>query len=371
MHGAGIELDITRNRPDPASDGGGDIPTASEKMGWLRQAWIMYRLRWKRRRLLLRALRKRRQLTPVVDRTARIRPGDILAVSTVRNEAVRLPFFLDHHRKLGVAHFLVVDNDSDDGTRDYLAAQEDVSLWRTDASYRLSRFGLDWMTWLQMRHAHGHWCLMLDADEILIYPHYDTRPLPALTDWLEQSGRESFGAMMLDLYPKGPLGAHAYAPGTDPFKTLCWFDRGNYMIRKQERNRNLWIQGGVRARVFFGDNPRRAPTMNKVPLVKWNRRYVYINSAHAALPRRLNEVYDDQGGEETSGLLLHTKFLHVIVEKSAEEKRRREHFANSALFDAYYDALSKSPDLWCECSTRLTSWRQLEALGLMSRGNWI
>lgn len=340
-------------------------------MGWLAEASTKYRLRWKRRRLLFRALRKRRQLSPVIDRTAQIAPGAILAASTVRNEAVRLPYFLEHHRKLGVQHFLFVDNASDDGTREYLAQQPDVSLWSTPESYRLSRFGLDWLTWLMIRHAHGHWCLTLDADEILIYPHHDTRPLPALIEWLERTGRSSFGTMMLDMYPKGPVKAQEYRAGEDPFEALCWFDAGNYMIQKQPAHQNLWIQGGVRARCFFAEEPRRAPTMGKVPLVKWNRRYVYINSTHALLPRDLNRVYDEGGGEETSGLLLHTKFLHTIVDKSAEEKERGEHFANSALYESYYDALVENPDLWCEASTRLKSWRQLEAMGLMSRGNWI
>lgn len=340
-------------------------------MGWLAEASIIYRLRWKRRRLLIRALRKRRQLSPVIDRTAQIAPGDILGASTVRNEIVRLPYFLDHHRKLGVAHFLFVDNGSNDGTREFLARQADVSLWSTPKSYRLSRFGLDWLTWLQIKHAHGHWCLTLDADEILIYPHHDTRPLPALVDWLERTGRRSFGTLMLDMYPKGPVQAQEYRPGEDPFTTLCWFDSGNYVIQKQPVLQNLWIQGGARARAFFADNPRRAPTMGKVPLVKWHWRYVYVNSAHALLPRWLNRVYDEDGGEETSGIILHTKFLHTIVEKSAEEKGRREHFANSDLYDAYYDALLTNPELWCERSTKLISWRQLEAMGLMSRGNWV
>ena len=111
--------------------------------------------------------------------------------------------------------------------------------------------------------------------------------------------------------------------------------------------------------------------MNKVPLIKWHWRYVYVNSTHAALPRHLNRVYDEDGGEETSGILLHTKFLPVVVARSAEEKERREHFANSRLYEAYYDALAMGPDLWCEASHRLTGWRQLEAMGLMSRGNWI
>ena len=330
-----------------------------------------YRLRWIRRRLLWRALRKRRQLQAVKDRTAQIAPEDILLVSTMRNEITRLPHFLAHHRKLGVGHFLIVDNGSTDGTREYLAQQPDVSLWSTGHSYRLSRFGVDWLTWLQIRYAHGHWCLTLDADELFVYPYHDTRPLPALVNWLEQSGTKSFGALMLDMYPKGPLRDQSYKPGDDPIKTLNWFDGGNYMIQRQPKLGNLWIQGGVRARRFFADSPRRAPTMSKTPFVKWNRRYAYVSSTHSLLPSRLNHVYDDQGGEKMSGVLLHTKFLPIVIEKSTEEKQRGEHFANSALYDGYYEALADNPDLWCETSTKLINWRQLEAMGLMSKGNWV
>jgi hypothetical protein len=332
---------------------------------------MAYRLRWKRRRLLWRSFRKRRQLSVLADRTGAIRPGAILAFSTMRNEVIRLPHFLDHYRKLGVDHFLIVDNDSTDGTQDYLAAQGDVSLWRTGGSYRLSRFGVDWLTWLQMRHGDGHWCLTVDADELLIYPHHDTRPLRALTGWLDRGGRQSFGALMLDMYPKGRLSAQRYSAGDDPCGTLQWFDAGNYMIQKQNRLENLWIQGGPRARLFFSETPRRAPTMGKVPLVRWSRRYAYVSSTHSILPRHLNHVHDAAGGELTSGILLHTKFLPMITGRSAEEKNRREHFANSRLYDAYYDSLTGDPDLWCDRSTRYRGWRHLEALGLMSRGGWL
>ncbi len=339
-------------------------------MTWAAEAWLAYRLRWKRRRLLFRALRKRRQLDPVRDLTSLIKPDDILVFSTVRNEALRLPFFLAHYRALGVGHFLIVDNDSDDGTQEYLAAQPDVSVWHSGHSYKLSRFGVDWLTWLQIRFGHGHWCLTVDADEILIYPHHDTRPMQALTEWLDAHGRQSFGTMMLDMYPKGKLDAERYQAGADPFERLCWFDGGNYVMQKKRDLHNLWIQGGVRARKFFAERPERAPTLGKTPLVKWNRRFAYVSSAHSILPRRLNLVYDDQGGERLSGILLHTKFLDVVVARSAEEKHRAEHFANSALYDDYYDSLQTAPDLWCEQSHRLTGWRQLEAMGLMSRGNW-
>ncbi len=340
-------------------------------MGLAADLWQAYRLRLQRRRLLYRALRKRRQLRAVSVRTNAIKPAHILAAMTVRDEAVRLPHFLDHYRALGVDHFLIVDNGSTDGSAEFLAKQPDVSLWSTDASYKAARFGVDWLTWLQIRFAHGHWCLTLDADEILIYPYHDTRPLPALTAWLDAQGHRAFPAMMLDMYPKGPIDAEPYEQGADPFRILEWFDSGNYVIQIQDPKRNLWIQGGPRARCFFADNPRLAPTLNKTPLVKWNRRFVYVNSTHSLLPRGLNETYDFGSGEGPSGVLLHTKFLNTVVERSRIEKDRQEHFARSQDYAGYYDQVAAAPTLWCADSSRLVGWRQLESMGLMSRGGWL
>ena len=337
----------------------------------LSSAGRAYAMRIRRRRHLWRAFRSRHVLETVKDRSRAIKADDILCFMTVRNETLRLPHFLDHHRKLGVGHFLIVDNDSTDGTRDYLAAQPDVSLWSTKASYKLSRFGLDWVTWLQMRHGHRHWCLTLDADELLIYPYWQTRNLPALTGWLADQGLPAMGAMMLDMYPEGPLSQAQMAAGDDPLTVLRWFDPGNYGVQVQDQMGNLWIQGGPRARLFFGDEPRRAPTLNKIPLVFWDRRFAYVNSTHAMLPPRMNAVFARDGGERISGLLLHTKFLPEIIAKSAEEKDRQQHFANSALYDRYYDAVITDPVLHSPASEELTSWRRLEALGLMSRGGWV
>jgi len=329
-----------------------------------------YRLRLRRKRWLYRAIHKRRELTSVADRTARIAPRDILLFSTLRNEAVRLPYFLQYYRQEGINHFLFVDNDSDDGGREYLAEQPDVSLWTTKASYRKSRFGVDWLNWLQMRYAHEHWALVVDVDEFFVYPFCDTRPIRGLTDWLDNTGIRSFSAMLLDMYPKGPLTAQPYQPGQDPFEIAAWFDSGNYMIQHNPAYGNLWIQGGPRARVFFADDPARAPALNKIPLVKWNRRYCYASSTHALLPRGLNLVYDNQGGEKASGCLLHAKFLDTFPAKAREESQRREHYRQAQEYHAYAQGDEEGPDLWCRWSEKYINWRQLEILGLMSKGNW-
>ena len=329
-----------------------------------------YRLRLERKRWRIRAFRKRREIKPVVSRVSLISPDDILLFCTLRNERVRLPYFLRYYRDLGVDHFLFVDNDSDDGSREYLLRQPDVSVWGSPHSYKRSRFGVDWLTWLLGKYGHGHWTISVDADEFFVYPFCDTRPLRALTDWLDASSIKAFGAMLLDMYPKGPINEQPYQEGQDPFEIAAWFDSGNYMISRNKLYGNLWIQGGPRARTFFTDKPERAPALNKIPLVKWHRDYTYVSSTHMLLPRGLNQVYDEWGGEKASGCLLHAKFLDTFTAKAQEEMERRQHYADSHEYKSYKAGLNAHPDMWCKWSERYINWRQLEILGLMSKGNW-
>ena len=117
-------------------------------------------------------------------------------------------------------------------------------------------------------------------------------------------------------------------------------------------------------------DPGRAPALNKIPLVRWNRRYAYVSSTHMLLPRGLNNVYDEAGGEKACGCLLHAKFLDSFVAKAAEEVERREHFARGREYEAYRERDVSDAGFWTACSERYVSWRQLELLGLMSKGNW-
>jgi hypothetical protein len=327
-----------------------------------------YGLRLERKRLLLRALRKRRELKPVAVRAGQIGEGAVVLVATLWNERARMPWFLRHYRTLGVDHFLFADNCSDDGTAEYLAGQPDCSVWRAEGSYRRARFGMDWANWLLGRYARGHWALTVDADELLIYPHSDTRPLQALTEWLDRSGARSFSAMQLDLYPQGPVEAAACAEDCDPVALAPWFDAANYTLSRNPKYGNLWIQGGPRARAFFADAPAHAPALNKIPLVKWHRSYAYVRSTHMLLPRGLNLTYDTRAGEKTCGCLLHTKFLDDLPRKAAAEMVRRQHFAGSREYRAYHEG--RGGGLWTVASERFRDWRQLEDLGLISQGNW-
>lgn len=321
-------------------------------------------MHWKRRRYLWRAFQSRKQLTSLTLKNSK-RPSGPLLFATLRNEVQRLPYVLDYYRKLGVTHFFFVDNASTDHSAELIKSEPDCSLWQTSHSYKASRFGMDWLNFLLNRHGAGHWCLTVDIDELFAFPGKPQPNLANLTSWLDQRGETAFGALMLDLYPQGPVGDAPYEGG-DPIKTLNWFDPGPYRAQRQVLLQNLWVQGGVRERVFFNDTPRKSPTLNKIPLVKWRRGYAYVNSTHSMLPRHMNRAYIDMSGRlRPSGVLAHTKFLNSIVEKSAEEKHRRQHFTNSAGFDAYYNAIIDNPVLWYDGSLKYQGPDQLVRLGLI------
>lgn len=297
-------------------------------------------MRIERKRRRVRALRKRRELTCVIERTKQIDPSDILVFSTLWNEKARLPYFLDYYRKLGVNHFFFVDNDSTDGGREYLQDQPDTSVWTTTASYKRSKFGVDWLNGLKAKYADGHWVLVVDVDELLVYPFCDTRPLRALTDWLDAASIKSFGTMLLGMYPKGKIQHARIREGKDPVKTASFFDASNYFIEKNKKYGNLWIQGGPRQRSFFRDKLQFAPALNKTPLVKWSKGYVYVSSTHTLLPRGLNLVYDEWGGQKPCGVLLHTKFMNTFSEKAEEKMKRKQHYAASREYRTYLKQLN-------------------------------
>jgi hypothetical protein len=323
----------------------------------------------RRQRLLWWNRKARHEIRPCRDRTSQIGPASILGFMTLRNEMSRLPHFFDHHRKLGVDHFLVVENNSDDGSREWLENQPDVSLWTTDASYKASRFGMNWLGWLHMRYGHGHWCLTLDADEIFVYPDHQKADLRVLTGWLGSRGIRMMGAMMLDLYPRGPLSTAVLSPGKTPLDVLDWFDAEGYSREYKPRYRLISLRGGPRKRMFFADEPELAPHLHKTPLIFWKRRFSYASSTHHALPAFLNAGFFENHPAPT-GLLLHTKFLSEVIDKSAEETTRKQHFTHSENYLEYYEQVMADPVLWYEGSVPLRPDTDFVALGLMRRNEW-
>ena len=151
--------------------------------------------------------------------------SEVIGCIVVRNEATRLPRLLEHHRRLGVEQFFVIDNGSTDGTLPYLLAQDDVRVWSSDLPFREAKYGAAWFDAVLREYATSHWVVIIDADELLWYPDCETVTLSDLCAGLDADGHRALGAVLLDMYSDRPLADTMLTADVDPL-TLCpYFDR--------------------------------------------------------------------------------------------------------------------------------------------------
>jgi hypothetical protein len=283
-------------------------------------------------------------------------PNEIILFSCVRNEILRLPYFLAYHRALGISRFIFVDNESEDGTQDFLLGENDVHLFVTSESYAQNNYGVAWLTNLLNEHGTSHWTLTLDADELLIYPYCEQIGLREFTTFLDVSKYDALATFMLDMYSCKPIAITNYASG-EPFRNVCnYFDSVNY-VRDAT---GIPIRGGVRHRLFWEGRERAKPSpfLKKIPLVRWRSGLHYKLSTHIISDVRLSPV---------TGALQHFKFFSDFYELSKRESERKEHWDGGAQYAAYWDTLKQNPDLsgFYENSVRYESSKQLVQLGLV------
>ncbi|MGE3623448.1 MAG: glycosyltransferase family 2 protein, partial [Bdellovibrionales bacterium] len=112
------------------------------------------------------------------------------AIFVTRNEAQRLPWLLRYYRGLGVDRFFVVDNGSTDGSVDFLLRQKDCHVFVTHDSYTESGFGHSWQQIVLDMYGEDNWWLIVDADEVFVYPDSETVPLPQFTHYLDSLGAQ-------------------------------------------------------------------------------------------------------------------------------------------------------------------------------------
>jgi hypothetical protein len=295
--------------------------------------------------------------------------NEVRLFAVMRDEMLRLPFFLAYYRKLGVSRFFVIDNGSRDGLGEYLLEQPDCHLFFTSGSYAKSRAGVHWLNSLLDLYGESHWIILADADELLVYPGYEDADLPRFCGWLTQSGHQALYALLLDMYSALPIREVNYQQGDD-FHTACPYHDGSYlMVRRYGLPAFPPFEhiGGPRLRLCFNEQNtsavwprlkvklaqrtlssaqragflkgRPAPTVAtqafKVPLVKWTKGNAFINS------HRLNSVKL----APVTGALLHFKYFQDFRKRIDDALGHGEHYAGSAEYRRYAELLKEDPDL--------------------------
>lgn len=294
------------------------------------------------------------------ERDISIGEDEIVVVSCMRNEAARLPFFLDYYRRLGVSRFLLIDNHSTDGTEELLRGQDDVEYFRTSASYRGSSAGRLWMQELADTYAIDRWVLTVDVDELLVFPGIEKIGLASLCAYMDSRRQRGLFTVMLDMYSAKPLAETTYTPGTDFLETCPYFETDTYCLAPNDLPPFLGIYGGPRGRLFGSQDPADfGPMMKKIPLIRWRRGFSYIYSTHSHRFVPLSDV---------TGTLLHFKFFasfETVAARDAERGDRRQ----LTHYSAYQSRVGPDLCFHGSHSRRYRSASDLVRLGIMCSSN--
>jgi hypothetical protein len=310
-------------------------------------------------------------LTRIDRQPSRRGRGSVDAYMVVRNEADRLPYLLEYHRRLGVDRFFICDNNSEDHTMDFLLSQGDCVVYHTAESFGEAGCGMNWINAMVERHGEGNWCLFIDADELFVYPHSEQIPIRQFCDLLERSGHEGVFAIMVDMYAPGTVADAIYKPGTSFVDTCPCFDT-EYRVRTKaglpfsKRFLNVEAVGGPRLRVFYPRYHRTGiwpmavaramrnlrlhplgkaiglqrtnigslpPDITKVPLMRARPGRKWVTN-HRTDPLPLSPI---------TGALLHFKLFSNFDERARHEVSRGEHWDSGVEYRRYVERLSKHP----------------------------
>lgn len=284
------------------------------------------------------------------------KPGEVWMMVVCRNEALRLPFMLDYHFRLGVSRVLLIDNVSTDGTLDLVRDDPRIHVFSSAETYRGPLY---WQEPLLRRYARGRWCLVLDADELFSYPDMDSRSLPDLVRGLDAEGAQALHAVFVEMFPRSPISAVRYVRGGNLLDAAPYFDPPGCYSKKAYRKvfsgpgSDFIYMGGTRARVFGGEFG-----CSKVPLFRY--------APGMFLRRGLHTL---EGGllSAHQAAVLHFKYLQDFHAKVVREASRDVYWNGSAEYKAYSALLEKDPDftLWHPGALRYESWHSLADAGLV------
>lgn len=141
-----------------------------------------------------------------------IRVGLLTLYSVIKNEIFFLPAFLKHYRGLGVNQFLFLDDNSDDGSLEFLLAQEDCIILKADYHFGdvvdesisgikgNKRAGILYKSIIPAKFLDGEYCIYVDADEFLLLPP-DLDDIPDLIKAISEHGIMSVAASQVEMYP--------------------------------------------------------------------------------------------------------------------------------------------------------------------------
>lgn len=249
----------------------------------------------------------------------------VLAICVVRNGALHVESFLQHHFSLGVRHVVLLDNGSTDGTAEIAGRHENVTVLASDLPYQ--RYENVMKRYLARRFSQGRWNLCVDIDERFDYPFSGVLPLSRLIAYLDRHGYTAVVAQMLDMLPEGRL-----SEAKDfPFYDLAAVRKSGYPFGKVSNPAVRMHRGGIREAAFGTDNG-----LTKAALVRVEDSIDLFVKYHHAAHARIADF---------TCVLLHYPFAGPFAAKVADAVATGRYGSlTTREYERYQKTLERDPD---------------------------
>ena len=300
-----------------------------------------------------------------------IRNATVVAIIVGKNEQEFLPNLLQHHRDLGVEHFLFVDNASSDASIDYMLDQSDVSVFIATQDYKFSRFGVNWQETLCSHFCLGKWTLIIDSDELFMFDGFENHSIQELVSKADSEGANAVLSPMVDFYPGGTL-EEADVTAEKPFYQVCeYFDSLDSMNVLSDQSYGPFsnskvYSAGLRERIFgrYNSYPQPNYLNQKYNLIKYLPSMRLIEGLHFMHGHR---TFEAQCG------IMHFKYHSGFHAKVMREVESGQHWNGAKEYRRYLDLFEKNAtvELFDEkVSTKYESSRDLVRAGYVSEIDW-
>lgn len=227
-----------------------------------------------------------------------ISKSDIVMICVLKNDLTKIQNYIYHHRKIGVDKFVILDNNSSDGTKEWLLEQDDVFLLNTEDEYTTCRREA-WINRIIAFIGMNRWYLVLDSDELLVYNDYENQNIREVIGYFERNKIIRARALMVDMYAKDD-----YYEGTnvnDYLNECIYFDADTYYDGNNDKF--VKIYGGPRKRAFNIDTG-----LTKYPLFYFRNQDIHCRSLFLY-------PYKDNFKSKCNLIIKHYKFLPNEMEK--------------------------------------------------------
>ena len=273
-------------------------------------------------------------------------------ITVVKDELTRMREFFRHYRRIGVRKFVILDNASQDGTREFCMSQNDTDVFSIERPFTSARH-VSWINKLLLRYGFDRWYISVDADELLDFPSSENFGVDDLVQAAKDLGLFRVAAVTVDFYPDADL--FAFPNDCIRWEDTCWFDTDSYEMRKSGR---CWrMVGGPRKRVLGTYS-----VLSKYPLFYLRPQDIFL-SVHYLWP------FSENFASKWFLVLKHYEFLNKEDRRKITAIIERANYAsNSREYKEMLETMSRHSALsfWHTGSVKYSTSADLMKLPFMS-----